>query len=272
MAKTRERATRRSRSAPKRPATRRSTTPVPTSTISASQLPASRRDVPRVRAGGPPSSGSGIRAANIATVSIIGPAKTRMIIMPRRGLRAESTGLEAHTVNALFALRNAMGGPAVKLSTIVGNLPFATSPLLSSGVALTVIDSIAENGAKLVEMNPADEAILRASLPGLRLVPEVFYEPLSLRLSLESSLQASGSGSTVRVTITSAAGGQPLRDLRVIAFTDFAQRIGAEAFADAKGVAVLTFASKPATIERLYVFAERGFWSMMRRSVSTATP
>jgi subtilisin len=192
-----------------------------------------------------------------------------MIILPRRGLRAEGTGLEATTVNALFALRNVVGRGSVRLASVVNNVGLAASPALAGAAMLKVVDSIAENGAKLCEMNPADEAAVRAALPGLRLVPEVFYQPMSLRLSLESDLQPTGAASTVKIKVRSALDGKPVRDVRVIGFTDFALRLGAEAFADAGGVASLKFGSKPAKLERLYVFAERGFWSQLRRNVST---
>jgi hypothetical protein len=53
---------------------------------------------------------------------------------------------------------------------------------------LRVIDSIAEDGAKLIAYRPGQESALRAALSGLRFAREVFYEPMSLRLSLESNL------------------------------------------------------------------------------------
>jgi len=40
---------------------------------------------------------------------------------------------------------------------------------------MTVIDSIHENGAKLVEMSPESVSDLQAEQPGLRIVPVVYY-------------------------------------------------------------------------------------------------
>ena len=236
----------------------------------AAPQPGVRGEVPRVRGTGPVASPqrAGLTMA-AGRVSVAAPTTARMIILPRRGLRAEGTGLETTTVNALFALRNVMGRGRVKLSSVVDNVGLAASPALAGGATLKVIDSIAENGAKLVEMNPGDEAAVRAALPGLRLVPEVFYQPMSLRLSLESDLQPTGAAATIKVKVQSTADGKPVRDVRVIGFTNFALRLGAEAFANSSGVASLKFGSKPAKIERLYVFAERGFWSQLRQSVST---
>ena len=42
---------------------------------------------------------------------------------------------------------------------------------------MTVIDSIHENGAKLVEMSPESVSDLQAEQPGLRIVPVVYYYP-----------------------------------------------------------------------------------------------
>jgi hypothetical protein len=79
-----------------------------------------------------------------------------MIILPRSGLRAATTGLESSTVNALFALKNGMGQD-VRLANIASNIGLAAaSPSLAGNTTLKVIDSIAENGAKLIETPDRD--------------------------------------------------------------------------------------------------------------------
>jgi subtilisin len=135
---------------------------------------------------------------------------------------------------------------------------------------LTVLDSISEAGAKLVDIDPGDEARLRAAAPGIRLVPEVFYLPLSLPWSLESSLlQVSGSR-RVTVAVTAKRARTPLRGLTVIAFSNFDRREGAQAQTDAQGLAVLQLPSAVRTIERLYVFADREYWSAVKSNVAVA--
>jgi subtilisin family serine protease len=253
---------------------RREKTPLAASASHFGQTPVQPGEVPRVRGAGARrmGAGTGVPLAAAAAISVASPQRVRMIILPRSGLRAAATGLESSTVNALFALKNGVG-QEVRLANIASNIGLAAaSPSLAGNTTLKVIDSIAENGAKLIEMDPGDEAVVRASLPGLRLVPEVFYEPFSLRLSLESNLQPAGTGSTVKVTVKSSKGGAALRGVRVLGFSNFATRVGAEGFTDAKGVATLDFAVKPSAIERLYVFAERGFWSGLRLSVPTSRP
>lgn len=190
-----------------------------------------------------------------------------MVLLPPRGLRADNNT----TANALIAFYNVRTRGAIALSDFLsGPSTAAGLPIIASSARVTVIDSIAENGAKLIEIAPGDELALRASLPAVRLVPEVFYEPLSLRLALESALIATGVGASVRVTVQSGSGGAPIRDVKVIGFTDFANHLGAQAVTDATGTATLVFASLPATLERIYAFADSGFWGALRQSVPTS--
>jgi subtilisin len=98
----------------------------------------------------------------------------------------------------------------------------------------------------------------------------VFYEPLSLRLTLESNLEPAGAGSGLKVLVRSTQNGKPVPRVKVVGFTNFALRQGREAFTNNRGVATLSFANKPARLERLYAFADRGFWSALRMSVPTS--
>jgi len=46
--------------------------------------------------------------------------------------------------------------------------------------------------------------------------------------------------------------------------------MGAEAFTNSTGDATLAFAARPGVLERLYAFADRGFWSALRLSIPTS--
>src|SRR5258707_9467178 len=59
-------------------------------------------------------------------------------------------------------------------STAVALTARATS-VSAASPQMRVIDTIHENGPKLVEMPPEAELSLRLSVPGLKIVPEVFY-------------------------------------------------------------------------------------------------
>jgi subtilisin len=213
-------------------------------------------------------------AVMTATVTVAAPIRRRMILLPARGLRADTANVAA----ALVTLNNVRNQGVVRLSNVLSGPALTAAgatvglaPMPATGNAsVRVIDSIAENGAKLIEVSPEDEGALRASLPGVRLVPETFYEPLSLRLALESALIPAAQVVTVRVTVRSATTNAPVRDVKVIGFTNFAQRLGAEGTTNAAGIAILQFATPPGTLERLYAFPDTGFWGSLRTAVPTS--
>jgi len=207
-------------------------------------------------------------------VTVAAPIRRRMILLPARGLRADTANVAA----ALVTLNNVRNQGVVRLSNVLSGPALTAAgatvglaPMPATGNAsVRVLDSIAENGAKLIEVSLEDEGALRASLPGVRLVPETFYEPLSLRLALESALIPAAQNVTVRVTVRSAATNAPVRDVKVIGFTNFAQRLGAEGTTNAAGIAILQFATPPGTLERLYAFPDTGFWGSLRTAVPTS--
>jgi subtilisin len=238
----------------------------PTLTVPADLLAGLVGDVPRVRGAGRMLAASPSAAAS--RVSVAAPAVQRMIALPPRGLRTTANDDNELRRN-LMALHSRMTTGAVSLRTI-GATAFSAGSLATSTATVNVVGSIAETGAKLIEYPAGEEGAVRAALPGLRLVPEVFYEPLSVRLSLESNLQPSGSGQSVQVTVRSATSGNGIPHAKVVAFTNFALRMGAEAFTNSTGVATLAFAARPGVLERLYAFADRGFWSALRLSIPTS--
>ena len=240
--------------------------PAPAVAVGADLLAGLVGEVPRVRGTGRMLASAASAVA--ASVSVAAPAVRRVVALPPRGPRSVPN-VENEVKRQLLALHSRLMTGNVSLSS-VSSAAFAGSSLAALNTGIRVLGSIAETGAKLLEYTPGEEAALRAALPGVRLVPEVFYEPLSLRLSLQSNLQPSGAGSGVHVTVRSATTGKAIPRVKVVAFTNFALRAGAEALTNMKGIATLPFAAKPSVFERLYAFADRGFWSTLRTSVSTS--
>lgn len=197
---------------------------------------------------------AGTRAAE-ARISVSSQRPQRVILLPPRGLRAVNEA--AGFLQSLFQVMRTAGGIATAASV----------PALAAAPAarMRVIDSIAENGAKLVEIAPAALAALRTAQPGLRIVPEVFYAPQSQRLRLESELQLLATGTKTILTVVSSADGKPIQGVHVVAFTDFARRLGAEGVSNTQGVVTLQLPSKPPAFERVYAYADRGFWSGFRK-------
>jgi subtilisin len=90
------------------------------------------------------------------------------IVLPPRGLTAGGVLPSTPSVTSFLLSLN-----KVRMSRE------QTAALASAKIKtkLRVLDSIGENGAKLVEMSPESVSNLRAEQPGLRVVPVVYYFP-----------------------------------------------------------------------------------------------
>jgi len=145
---------------------------------------------------------------------------------------------------------------------------------------LRVIDSIHENGAKLVSMSADQLSQLRFSQPGLRVIPEVFYKkslfmPMVKKGSTgtRSSLKTKSTRTTTEKTMTikfvSEVNDQPLKGIIVVAFTDYKNRVGADGKTNASGVVKLKL--RGTKIQRLYAFVEHTHWPLLKRNVAITT-
>lgn len=197
----------------------------------------------------------------------------QMIVLPARGLRASGAlaSPAAAFLRSLASVSQTLRGHSTGMS---GLASAKTLPSLQAtpGLQFKVLDSIAENGAKLVEVSPGALSALRAAQPGLRIVPVRYYRSTTERVSLLSALQASTAASTrtVEITVSSSADGTPIAGVLVVAFTDFGQRVGAQGTTNKQGRARLTLGA--AKIERVYSYPERDFWPGFRRNLkATAT-
>jgi subtilisin len=196
--------------------------------------------------------------ASLGAISVRDRArKQRMIILPARGLRAPRASVT----------------PAGTRSFLMG-LTVGASATPAAGRAsatMRVIDSIREDGAKLVEMAPDDVVLLRAVQPGLLVVPEVLYEPAVHVLFAEHKPAARGRGiRSVEITVTARGSQKPVKDVFVVGFTDFAARQGAQGTTSARGKVTLKIPSGIARFERIYAFPELGHWGALRKGVKIA--
>ena len=134
---------------------------------------------------------------------------------------------------------------------------------------MRVLDSIHENGAKLVEMPPDSATALRAVQPGMRLVPVVYYRPaLAPRMTVSASPQvaAAKAGAKSVLTLVSRTDGKPITGATVVAFTDFASRLGDQGVTNKQGQVSLALPGAK-KIQRLYVYPPAGWWSLLKRNV-----
>ena len=163
--------------------------------------------------------------------------------------------------------------PSVKTVNVI-----ARTASVAAAPKMQVLDSLHENGPKLVEMSPEAELSLRLSKPGLKIVPEVFYHRQWERFKIHAPpattvrtaaakrgrkmkvAKAAVSASSVTVTVTEASGGAPIKGAQIVAFTDFDAREGASGTTGADGRATLKRLSSSRKLERVYVYAPAGFW------------
>jgi subtilisin len=134
-----------------------------------------------------------------------------------------------------------------------------------------ILHSTGEDGPKLAALTNQDVQELRARTPGMRVLPVVLYE-----LARRPQLTVARSALPVRpvpelaLTVQVARAGDPqtpVAGARVVAFTDFAARTGAEGLSDASGMVKLDL--KPGTrLEALVVYPPAGCWGLYQRDIT----
>jgi subtilisin family serine protease len=187
------------------------------------------------------------------------PGGNQFILLPMEGIRASLPGAGAAAGRFLSRLAVEPGRAR----------PFRMS--LASGAELRLLDSVSEYGAKLVEIAPGALSALRARQPGLRLVPLSFFRPaVAPRLRAETGVAAK-TAVKVRLRIVSRKDGAPVAGALVVAFTDFERRIGAQGWTNAKGEVRLALGSASPKLKRLYVYADKGFWSALRKNLTVSS-
>jgi subtilisin family serine protease len=137
---------------------------------------------------------------------------------------------------------------------------------------MLVLDTVHEDGAKLVELDDDVARSITESSAPLRAVPVVTYALPDSFSQLEAAIRAADLASllpsTVTLTCRDARSGAGLADCKVVAFTDFASRVGASGVTDAQGQLTLTL--NAAQVERLYVMSAPSHWGAFRSAVPIA--
>lgn len=189
----------------------------------------------------------------------------------RRYIVMSADGFQAPLNEATFTLSNATVALAARAEAVI------------PAPQMRVLDSIGENGPKLVEMPAEGELSLRLSMPGIKIVPEVFYErqwerfraeqrPAPARGTAKVSKKAiRGRGMTEAaavpasvagfdITITDSATGKPVAGAQIIAFSNFIAREGANAQTNASGRATLKGLTPGRKLERAYIYGPMNYW------------
>lgn len=191
-------------------------------------------------------------ASRLGTVALVpnSDQEAQYILLPRRGIgTADSTSHEV--LNHL-----ALDAPRAQVREIIA-MP-----------VVDVVDEVSAEGPKLVSLGTDAHSALRALDPGIRIVPVVYYYPaVAPRPTLAATVQNVGVSIPTVLRILSASTGAPVAGAAVIAFTDYENRVGAQAVSDAEGAASLAIGPERKTIERLAVYPPPGWWSVFRSDV-----
>jgi subtilisin len=161
----------------------------------------------------------------------------------------------------------------------------------TSTMAITVIDSIGETKAKLIEVAPEDLPAFRATHPSVRVMPLVYYQRAVLRHQVvaapkaaslragvkkaagtnKKAAKAAVAAGAITLTVTSATDGKPVAGAMVVAFTDFARLAGAQGNTNAQGQVALALGAATKKVERVYVYPKLGYWPAMQRNLTLKT-
>lgn len=178
-------------------------------------------------------------------------AARQYVLLPDRGLRSEALRSVSATDTAFTHALTLRGAP-------------------KSGPGLKVLHSSDDDGAKLVAAGDAEIAALRVSHPGVRAVPLVYYQPqrvLPLKVKTAATVAATAKTVGIVLTLVDAKSGKPVKGATVVAFTNFAQRTGAQGTTGAKGTVTLKFSGSSKQLDVLLVYGPAGYWGLCQHDV-----
>ena len=139
---------------------------------------------------------------------------------------------------------------------------------------MRVLDSIDEDGPKLVELFPDEAITLRAHQPSVKLVPVVYYKTaVAPRWSIQSRPRAATERAAVKITlkVASKKDATPIPGASVVAFVDFEKGVGDQGTTNRKGEVRLSLGASSKKLQRLYVYPEKGFWGCLKKNITVAS-
>jgi subtilisin len=187
----------------------------------------------------------------------------QFILMPVRGFRAIQPFSPLSVVNFLTSIAG------------VGRVrPQAFGKKKAVPLKMRVLDSIDEDGPKLVELFPDEAITLRAHQPSVKLVPVVYYKTaVAPRWSIQSRPKAATERAAVKITlkVASKKDATPIPGASVVAFVDFEKGIGDQGTTNRKGEVRLSLGASSKKLQRLYVYPEKGFWGCLKKNITVAS-
>ena len=139
----------------------------------------------------------------------------------------------------------------------------------SDEIAVTVLDSIDTEGAKLISINSDELANFRFSYPGVRIIPEKFYSPaIATREIIKIHLSEAQALTTATVRIINTEN-QGIPGVTTVFFSDFAASRGASGVTDENGTVTLKLSGSQA--ERIYIYPEHSYWGHFNTNVALSS-
>lgn len=189
----------------------------------------------------------------------------RYVVLPSRGLHSDAlreSALLQEDFSAALSMRLSLPGVA----KVMGK----------PGNSLKVVHSSAETGAKLVELSDVAATALVASNPGVKLVPVVLYEVArtpkwQIQQHIESRKSTTSTTTGIRIKVTDAVSGKPVRGAQVVAFTSFARKEGDQGTTNARGEITLKFSTMSKTLDLLLIYGPAGYWGLSERAIKIKT-
>ena len=162
-------------------------------------------------------------------------------------------------------------GQARQILEAANNFARGLEATILPDINVTVVDSIQENGAKLVETDADTARRINESQAPVRALPEIVYPlpdlmPAANRPTAKLVPAVNAVPFTVhcRDVHTQA----PVTGATVVAFSNFTSRAGDQKVTDPNGDATLSLVG--ATIDRLYVYSPQGYWGAFRQNIPVA--
>ncbi|WP_158799924.1 S8 family serine peptidase [Pedobacter sp. L105] len=134
-------------------------------------------------------------------------------------------------------------------------------------ILVEVLDSIHDEGAKLIRISKEELPTFRFSYPGLRIIPEKFYRPAvcskeKIKIQVQTKQTRLSTPLCIKVTDQKNQG---IADISVVVFTDFFSGKGASGITDKNGVVNLKMNSMQA--ERIYIYPDHSYWGYFKKNI-----
>lgn len=172
---------------------------------------------------------------------------------------------------SLFVLMPPSGFRADEFSLTLGLRGlFSTRPRFHARFpGITLLDSISDDGPKLVSFRSDHAPALRAACPGLRIEPLRFFRPAlapRIRPALRPGIAAGERLRRWTLRVTDAATRAPVPEALVVILTRAKDRAGVQTTTDRSGIARFSLPSSISRAEQVLVYPKFAFWSALRRN------